>query len=635
MSLASPLPWLVTSTVPIFSASIFVVGFLYLSAAVGRRLMIWLRASDENHAGERTIVSIALGLGVLELVPMAFGAIGRLGTTSLGVAFGLIALLVVRDLAAIAAGMRQVPASWTGLPRWARAWWLALVPGLLVTYLLALTPAIDPDGLGYHLTVPKRWLAAGTLAYLPTYPNSNMPMGVEMLFTTALAVAGDAAAKLIHFALGVAGAVGLYLAGKQLRRIEVGVVAATGYLFGPVGVAPLLGWAYVEGAVSFALIASALGWLVWFRTRQSGWLRVAFLAAGVAVTFKITAGLFPLALGTLTLLIVVNDAREGGGSVRAAVLGLWPGLVLVAVPMVPWMLRATIMTGNPVFPMFARWIPSRDFSPDLAADWERFNLYLNWASSVGASWTIEFRQMILVTVCIVVTAIAGVTFLVLRSWTARSATIAVWATVVVQIAAVGLYRRYWIPLLCVLQLPLLMLFASRLAGRWQRIAIVAVTAAASMVHAQRTLRGVDGLTQTALGLQDQRDFLIRHLPLYSLYEYANRELPPDSRIVLVSYCGGFHLDRTTFCTDIVQGSLRITTWEEFLTDARRLGVTHVMAPKVLAAGGVQGPPAQSGVGYLVAGRVAGVFGRLLPSRGRLLISAADQGLYEVDLSGGN
>ncbi len=55
--------------------------------------------------------------------------------------------------------------------------------------------------------------------------------------------------------------------------------------------------------------------------------------------------------------------------------------------------------------------------------------------------------------------------------------------------------------------------------------------------------------------------------------------------MLSAYCGGFYIDRTTFCAEMVQQSLRFTTWEEFGADIRRLGITHIIAPSVLATGG--------------------------------------------------
>jgi hypothetical protein len=138
------------------------------------------------------------------------------------------------------------------------------------------------------------------------------------------------------------------------------------------------------------------------------------------------------------------------------------------------------------------------------------------------------------------------------------------------------------------------------------------------------------LVRAAVGLEDQHAFLSRHMPLLPLYEKVNTELPADSRVMLSCYCGGFHLDRTTYCADMVQGSLRLATWDSFLTDVRRLGVTHVIAPVVLATGGPPPSVDRASIGYAVREEEHARVGELLVRYGRLLGSADGQGLYALD-----
>jgi hypothetical protein len=188
----------------------------------------------------------------------------------------------------------------------------------------------------------------------------------------------------------------------------------------------------------------------------------------------------------------------------------------------------------------------------------------------------------------------------------------------------------------ILQLPVLVAIARALAGRWQRVLLLCVTSLASLAQARRSFRSADndvtGLARTALGFEPQHDFLAKHVGLFSLYEKVNAELPQDSGVLLSCYCGGFYLDRTTYCADIVQGSLRMTTWDEFLADVRHLRVTHVLAPRTLAEGGPLPPYDASGVGFMVREQEYALVGRLLAQHGTLLASAADQGLYALDLA---
>jgi hypothetical protein len=627
------MPALVTTGPSILYASTFAVALLWLGVALGQKLQRWLGIAGTTNEIEWFVTAAALGIGALQFVPFALGATGLLAVGALRIAMAGVVLLLSPELVRV--GMRTL----RGVRAHAKpsAWVLAcvavLAPAVLAAFFVALTPTLDADGLGYHLTVPKRWLENGSLCYLPTYPYSNTPMGVEMLFTIALAVAGDAAAKTLHFTLGILGALGLYAAGKRLSTVAVGATAAMLFLVGPTGVSDLLGWAYLEGATAFAMIASAVAWSVWFKDRQRGWLECAFILAGFGVSFKLTAALFPIALSVLTI-GVLGDPATRERTLAPDPLRLAVRLsVLTAVPVLPWLTRSLLVTGNPFFPLFAGLIPSRDLSPGIAKKFEEYNRYLLWASRQLSTWGLHERKLLLAAVAVVVAALSAVAFVRLRSRVARSATIALAITVLVQLGAVGLYARYWIPMLAVLQLPLLIAIAPILSWRWVQIGLLALATLSSLTRARHTIgatgAGAAELARTAFGAEGQGEFLSQHMPLYPIYERANRTLPADARIVLSTYCGGFYLDRTTYCAEFVQDSLRLTVWSAFMEDIRRLGVTHIVTPTAVVAG--QGPIADSG------GSVSDIFrtqqndfvGRLLRDSGHLLVTASDEGLYAL------
>jgi len=628
------MPSLVTTGVAALYAPVFLVAFLIVSAGIGRRLSRWLALTERASVAERLVVGTVLGAGALQYVPFTLGALGVLSVGSLRIALALVALLSMPDAWLSAKESRAAWQSREVAPRWLRLWLLALLPGLCVALLLALTPTLDPDGLGYHLTVPKRWLYRGSLAYLPTYPYSNTPMGVEMLFMNGLAVAGDAGAKLIHFALGLLGAWGLYLASKRLAGLSVAVLVTTTLLYGPFGVGPLLGWAYLEGATSAALITSSLCWMIWFETRDRGWLRAAVLLAGLGTSFKLTAGLFPVSLGVLTLLAVWNEAKQEHQAVLpkfASVLTLIP---LLALPVLPWLIRSTIETGNPLFPMGAQWIHSRDLSPAMSAKFESYNRYMVWGINLSSDWTLERRKLFFFALAGVLCLVGGLVAWRQRTFMARSTAWVVLGTLLAQMLAAGLYKRYWIPVLSIFQLPILALFAEQLTARWVRSALVGVAFLASLFQARQGLKTVDndvgGLVKTALGVEAQGTYLARHLALFPLYEFANRDLPRSAGVVMSQYCGAFYLDRSTFCADIAQESLRFDTWDNFVADVHRLGITHIIAPRFWADPDSKPKMEGGNVSMLVREREHACIGQLMREHSRLLLAADDQGLYAVD-----
>jgi hypothetical protein len=207
--------------------------------------------------------------------------------------------------------------------------------------------------------------------------------------------------------------------------------------------------------------------------------------------------------------------------------------------------------------------------------------------------------------------------------------------VLAQLFATGLYLRYWIPVLAVVTLPVAAAFGRVLSERYVPVFWSAMTLIASLAQVRRTLnllidRDAAALVRTALGLEARRTFLLDQLKLYPLYDQVNRGLAPSSKVMLSCYCSGFYIDRTTFCAETAQGSLRLTNWDDFAEDLRRLGVTHVIAPSVLANGGPSPALDPSNISSLTREMQYRLVRRLLTSRGHAIATAADQGLYELD-----
>jgi hypothetical protein len=631
----NPTPWLATegSALPTLAV---VAAFLALSLAFGRRLTKLCDASFQGTRVERIVICACLGAGVLQFVPFALGVAGQFNITALRIAALVVGLLALPDLFAITRSGLFIFRTWQRPDTWVVAWILALAPAALMATVVALTPSLDPDGLAYHLTVPKRWMAAGHFAYLPTYPYSNAPMGMELLFGWAMAFAGDSAAKCVHLILGLFAVGAIYLAGKRLRGSMTGAVAATLFFVGPAGVAPIIGFAYVDGGAAFATAAATLAWLLWFQTDSRGFLRLAALLAGIAVSFKISAALFPIGLGALTLLALHQRLKEASVPrpiIRSlqAMIGLIPFL---AAPVIPWLTRALIVTGNPFFPMLANRIPSRDLSPTLASKVDSYNRYMLWGNEIGRDWSLEQRTHILLAVAVIVLLVGIFASFKLHTRMARGAAAIVTITALAQLSAAGLYLRYSLPLSAPILVALFAPFERLLARRPVVLAWVAITLFCSLLQARRSLldegSNFSGLAATLAGAQDRTTFLKERFPPYPLYELINRDLPPNAGILLSGYCAGFYIDRATFCAEMVQDSLRFTTWEVFTADLRRLMITHVIAPSDLATGGPTPPLGGASVSVVTRAAQYRLVRQLLTEHARTLQTKSDLGLYEID-----
>jgi hypothetical protein len=593
-------------------------------------------ASAQGTRAERAVICVCLGAGGLQFVPFALGVAGQFNVTALRIAAVAVSLLAIPDLRAVANSALAMLRTGRRPDNWLVAWVLALSPAVLMAALIALTPSLDADGLAYHLTVPKRWMNSGHFDYLPTYPYSNAPMGMELLFGWAMALAGDSAAKCIHLLLGVLAVAAIYLAGKRLRGPMTGAVPATVFLVGPAGLITILGFTYVEGGAALATAGAALAWLIWFQSNNRGFLRVAALLAGIAVSFKISAALFPVALGALSFFALHERLREAAQPhpFRGALSTMVSLLPFAAAPVIPWLTRAFLLTGNPFFPLLANRIPSRDLSAALATQVDSYNRYMTWGNAIGREWSLEQRTHLLLAVALVLLLVGVFAFFKLRSRMARGTAVIVTLTAIAQLFAAGFYFRYSLPLSAALMLPIVAPLEIWLARRPVMLAWVVISLAFSLLQARRGYleegAHLSGVLATIAGFQDRTVFLEERLAVYPLHERINRDLPANAGIMLSGYCGGFYIDRATFCAEMVQDSLRFTTWEEFAADLRRLGITHLVAPSALATGGPTPYLGGSAASVITRAGQYRMVRQLLTQHARTLQTASDMGLYEID-----
>jgi hypothetical protein len=174
----------------------------------------------------------------------------------------------------------------------------------------------------------------------------------------------------------------------------------------------------------------------------------------------------------------------------------------------------------------------------------------------------------------------------------------------------------------------------QLSRRPVMLAWLAISLAGGLYQARRIVLDGGGdlvaWVRTIGGLEDREVFLRNRLPLYPLYERANRDLPPDAGVLLSGYCGSFYIDRSTYCAEMVHSSVRFSNWDDFLSDLRRLHITHLIAPSALATGGPTPDLGGSSVSVITRADQYRVVRQLLTYHARTLQTASDQGLYEID-----
>jgi hypothetical protein len=211
-------------------------------------------------------------------------------------------------------------------------------------------------------------------------------------------------------------------------------------------------------------------------------------------------------------------------------------------------------------------------------------------------------------------------------------TVVLVGTVVVQIAAAGLYTRYWIPLAAVIQIPVLAAIVPRINRRVAGAGLLVITFVFVVGDIRTGVRDEPvELLAASVDADRREDALRRLVPLSPLYEAASEDSGPDGAVLMTYLCGGFYVDGPSMCTEFLQDSLRLSDWDDFNSDLDELGITHVIAPTALATGGPR-PDDGNGagsVGFLARDDVYAMVSRLLRERGELIATELDQGAYRI------
>jgi hypothetical protein len=553
---------------------------LFVAASVGRPVLGLLRTVPDSRL-DRLTYSTAIGLGMMAYVVLLLGLVGLL--TLWPVVAGMVGLLLLSWVGMLETVLDLQPrARQAGESGRRRVGIVSVAAGVLLAVLGAIVVIncfVPPgphewDALSYHLAAPKVYLAHHRIVFLPTDHHSNFPFLVEMLFTLGLLFQGYALANLFHFAMGALTVSGILFIGRRHFGGRAGLIGALAFATTPIVVWEA-GAAYIElGMACYVLLA--FGAALEFReSREPRWLALAGILMGFALSVKALA-LVPLVLlGALVLL--------GGYRFKNLRWYLVPALIVGC----PFYVKATVTTGNPVYPFAYRLFGGRYWSQELADAYAGtqgdFGLHNSLLSPTEDMANVRpdrdkptvlnrARNTILVPFALIsvprifydyqdpgVLNHLGFLFLALpmvalvmgnaspsAKWFAGAAL--AWYLVWAQTMQ---YTRYIIPVV-----PLLVLVGAQGSGKAMRRAPAmrwliggAVFFQAALVLAYWLPRlvtnsgGDPGQVELATSAEARDKYLTRRLNYYSSVKWVNANTPANAGVVLFDEARGFYLDR--------------------------------------------------------------------------------------------
>jgi hypothetical protein len=294
---------------------------------------------------ERLVWAAATGLGGVSLAGLVLGAMGLLQPWLLWL-LTAVGLTVTARLLWLALRAAWSDRSWQPGDRFEK--FLAAYCGLTLAVALiwALTPPVAWDGLVYHLTGPKLYLAAGRISPPLDLPYLGFPQLVEMLFAWGMGLAGERAAAATHWFYGLMAVFCLVTVGRRWLSGAVGWLAAA-VLLSAFSIVLLAGWPYVDLAL---LLYATLAFCALIRFCEGGlqawrWLILSGVLTGLALSTKYTA---LAVLPALAAVLFVSRIRHLPSAIRHLLLLCGIALLVWS----PWLVKNFLLTGNPTYPFF-------------------------------------------------------------------------------------------------------------------------------------------------------------------------------------------------------------------------------------------------------------------------------------------
>lgn len=508
---------------------------------------------------ECLVVNAALGLGGLSLALLAVAAAGLYTETFLRwlwgaavVGGGALFWLSWHQAADEAAPARP--------PRGPLAWaaW-ALIAFIAVGNLLAaLAPEIFYDSLVYHLALPKLYLLRGGLSATPENIYSGLPLGVQLLYGMGLSLAGEDLTAFLHAFFGLSAAVGLYACVSRAAGARAGALAAL--LFYACPLVEYASWACGVDLASAFYVTAALcvmtGGAGDAPGREGGRSLVAGLLVGFAAGTKFNVAPVGLAL---VLGHAWLERRAGRGwrgpllmaAAAAAATAPWllKNAALYGNPFFPF-LRGAFGGPEPAdWRAFLEAAGSRDLARTFTT-WQGFKEFVSLpAEATMGTWPLgDWPGPVFAALFPAALAVR---------WGAGEGEPPAWR-LAAGMAALG-FASWWLASSLVRYLvPALPLVAAAVAlaverGAWPRLLRAAAWTAAfvgTLLATQCVWRQGAGIGQWAFlrGETTREAYLGTQrvtygLPYFAAAQWVNANLPPKAKVLLLGESRAFYLER--------------------------------------------------------------------------------------------
>ena len=452
----------------------------------------------------------------------------------------LILGVIVLGLACVGGGLRSV-IRWKSEPLIAnvRARWVFFgVCGIFAVlyFINALAPEASPDGSTYHLGTVLKYFRAHGFLRITTDIYASISEGVELLFLFAFSFGKHSSTAMLHYAFLIALTLLMVSYGRRIGHPVAGVAAAIFFYASPVvGLDGTI--AYNDVALAAVLFSLFYLLQIWDETRDCGLLIPVGILAGWSYAIKYTAFLaVPYALA----FVLWRLYRSHKPILRHLVI--ISGIVAVFV--LPWIIKNWIWVGNPVSPFANQIFPNPYVHVSFEADYRRFMRIYNLTSYSQIPLQLTVKGDILAGLFGPLFLLTPLALLALRFRAGRQLWLAAFIFGLPYATNVG--TRFLIPSAPFLSLALALSFAN---WTWLLLGVAVLHAVSCWPdvlsrYCSPTAWRLNGIPlEAALRIEPQDQYLAMRLPEYSIARMVDRVVPRGERVFSFSSIAEAYTDR--------------------------------------------------------------------------------------------
>ena len=557
---------------------------LLIFASFGKKMLSLFRIRFQSSL-DTFVFSIGLGMGTASYITLAIGLTGliyRSTFLALTIAMLILCRKEIIDFCRDLLQMFKVITKRTWRKR--EIVYIAILGLFILLNLIgSIAPPTSADAVKYHLANVKAYMRQRQITYLPYTMFSEVPATFEMLYLFGMVLYNDKVSVLFHYAMGIMLIIAIIAFCREFHH-EVPIALSVLVFYST----PMIAWqstsAFIDLGFAFFSFLSLLSLAKWMREGANMWLVLSAFFTGFAIGCK-TFGIFIL---TALCIVIIYLAIIQKTKLVAVLKQLFLLIGITTAIASPWFLKSFFNTGNPVWPMLSGIFYTRNWNPqaghvihymmrDIGVGYGFIDYFLfPWnLATRGESFDggEKFGHLILTFLPFILLFAKQkkdklMISVLIFSWTYFSI-----------MFFISQHARYFLPIfpgLCILAgYAILEIYRKGRICKWVTVTVIAVFLVFNfgvcvVYNAQ--------FFPVVFGLQDRDDFLAEKSWYYKDIAYVNKNLPEDSKILLMTKFG-YYLDRDYIWGGINEQGLidyqQMRSAEELLRKLNSLEISHI------------------------------------------------------------